>query len=229
MSNDRKKALDAALSQIDKQFGKGSAMTFGQRQVIDVDVIPTGSLNLDLALGVGGYIWFWGKPVGVNNYINKATLQLVVDSPEILTYMGMVDNTPLDFHSGKLASYTLEQEQKSLEKTKKARKALDKYGPAGLEGQELLSWKITAWFLDDLIRQSQYPYSNYPVNQISGPTVDLPQFLTDTHTIKNKKSVELSFGLQSPSSIVYAVFCLKKIFPYNVFMAPNIESLFTGC
>ncbi len=55
MSNDRKKALDAALSQIDKQFGKGSAMTFGQRPVVDVDVIPSGSLNLDIALGVGGY------------------------------------------------------------------------------------------------------------------------------------------------------------------------------
>jgi len=53
--NDRKKALDAALSQIDKQFGKGSAMTFGQRPIIDVDVIPSGSLALDLALGVGGY------------------------------------------------------------------------------------------------------------------------------------------------------------------------------
>ena len=53
--NDRKKALDAALSQIDKQFGKGSAMMFGQRPVVDVEVIPTGSIALDSALGVGGY------------------------------------------------------------------------------------------------------------------------------------------------------------------------------
>ena len=53
--NDRKKALDAALAQIDKQFGKGSAMKLGQRPVVDVDVIPSGSLALDLALGIGGY------------------------------------------------------------------------------------------------------------------------------------------------------------------------------
>lgn len=53
--NDRKKALDAALAQIDKEFGKGSAMKFGQKPVIDVDVIPSGSLALDIALGVGGY------------------------------------------------------------------------------------------------------------------------------------------------------------------------------
>jgi recombination protein RecA len=53
--NDRKKALEAALSQIDKQFGKGSAMTFGQKPIIDIEVIPSGSLALDVALGVGGY------------------------------------------------------------------------------------------------------------------------------------------------------------------------------
>ena len=52
---DRKKALDVALSQIDKQFGKGSAMMFGQRPIENVQVIPTGSLLIDNALGVGGY------------------------------------------------------------------------------------------------------------------------------------------------------------------------------
>lgn len=55
MNNDRKKALEAALSQIDKQFGKGSAMKFGEKPVVDVEVIPSGSLALDIALGVGGY------------------------------------------------------------------------------------------------------------------------------------------------------------------------------
>ncbi len=55
MSTDRKKALDAALSQIDKQFGKGSVMKMGQKAVTDIEVIPSGSLALDVALGVGGY------------------------------------------------------------------------------------------------------------------------------------------------------------------------------
>jgi len=52
---DRKKALEAALAQIDKQFGKGSVMTLGQKAVMDVEIIPSGSLALDSALGVGGY------------------------------------------------------------------------------------------------------------------------------------------------------------------------------
>ena len=55
MSENRRKALEAAMAQIDKQFGKGSAMMLGQRPITDVEAIPTGSLNLDIALGVGGY------------------------------------------------------------------------------------------------------------------------------------------------------------------------------
>ena len=51
---DKEKALAAALAQIEKSFGKGSIMKLGQRPHVDVDTIPTGSLGLDIALGVGG-------------------------------------------------------------------------------------------------------------------------------------------------------------------------------
>lgn len=48
-------ALDDAISQIEKKFGKGSVMRLGDRTAVDVDVIPSGSLALDKALGIGGY------------------------------------------------------------------------------------------------------------------------------------------------------------------------------
>ena len=53
-SAQKKKALDSAMSQIEKQFGKGSIMKLSADSRLDVHVIPTGSLSLDLALGVGG-------------------------------------------------------------------------------------------------------------------------------------------------------------------------------
>jgi len=53
-NNDREKALDMALAQIDKQFGKGSIMRMGEKTTLGIDVISTGALSLDLALGVGG-------------------------------------------------------------------------------------------------------------------------------------------------------------------------------
>lgn len=48
-------ALDDAISQIEKKFGKGSVMRLGDRTAVDIDVIPSGSLTLDKALGIGGY------------------------------------------------------------------------------------------------------------------------------------------------------------------------------
>ena len=49
------KALQAAMSKIEKDFGKGSIMRMGDEQIEQVEVIPTGSVALDTALGVGGY------------------------------------------------------------------------------------------------------------------------------------------------------------------------------
>ena len=54
VNTDRQKALEAALAQIDRAFGKGSAMKLGQREAMQIEAISTGSLGLDIALGIGG-------------------------------------------------------------------------------------------------------------------------------------------------------------------------------
>mgnify|MGYP003342592597 CR=1 FL=1 len=50
----KNKALDAALAQIERAFGKGSIMKLGQREALEIEAISTGSLGLDIALGIGG-------------------------------------------------------------------------------------------------------------------------------------------------------------------------------
>ncbi|HLU43168.1 MAG TPA: recombinase RecA [Microthrixaceae bacterium] len=54
MALEREKALEMALSQIEKQYGKGSVMKMGEKSSMDVESIPTGALSLDIALGIGG-------------------------------------------------------------------------------------------------------------------------------------------------------------------------------
>jgi uncharacterized protein (DUF885 family) len=152
--------------------------------------ILAGFLGLFVLAVAGASMWFWFTPVGLNNYVNKVTLQLTINSPQLLTQLGFIDDTPLDFHSGKLDDQTKEHEERMLERVREARAGLDRYGPEGLTGQELLTWKVTAWFLDDIIRQGEFEHSGYRVNQISGATVDLPQFLTDGHVIKSERSAE---------------------------------------
>ena len=51
---DKKKALQTAIAQIEKSYGKGTVMRLGDRPDMNVDAIPTGSLALDAALGIGG-------------------------------------------------------------------------------------------------------------------------------------------------------------------------------
>lgn len=54
MIEERKKALDTAIAQIEKNFGKGAVMTLNENVAMNVEAIPTGSLTLDMALGIGG-------------------------------------------------------------------------------------------------------------------------------------------------------------------------------
>ena len=149
-----------------------------------------GLAALVAVLVAGASVWFWFYPVTVNNAINKFTIEFAMDTPELMTGLGVIDNTPLDFHSGKLSAYTKAQDDKNIARLKKARVMMDRFNPEKLKGQEKLSWEIATWFLDDLISQTAIEYNGYRVNQISGPTVDLPQFLTDIHVIKNEKSVK---------------------------------------
>ena len=51
---EKKRALEAAMGQIEKQFGKGSVMKLGEFQAMNIEAIPTGALGLDIALGIGG-------------------------------------------------------------------------------------------------------------------------------------------------------------------------------
>ena len=52
--SEKTKALETAIAQIEKQFGKGAVMKLGQTTALNVEAIPTGSLSLDIALGIGG-------------------------------------------------------------------------------------------------------------------------------------------------------------------------------
>jgi recombination protein RecA len=54
VNNDKQKALELAINQIEKRFGKGSVMKLGEGRAESIATIPSGSLTLDLALGVGG-------------------------------------------------------------------------------------------------------------------------------------------------------------------------------
>ena len=146
-------------------------------------------MSLVLLAGFVAWLTLWYRPLTVNGYINKFTLQFLLSSPELLTYMGAIENTPLDFHSGKLGSYTREQDEKTLQLLRNARQELDHYGPEGLQGQALISWRVAEWTIDDLLTKAALQPFGYRINPLKGPLIQIPEMLTGSHQISSAKSV----------------------------------------
>ncbi len=149
---------------------------------------------LAVLAGVALLAWalLWWKPVGVDAYVNKISLELLLTSPQSMSQIGLVEDTWLDTYSGRLDSYTPDADKKALALLKRARKGLDKYGPNGLTGQQALTWRVAARYLDEQIAylDSPIPMDPYRINQISGVAIDTPMFLTDIHLIRSRRSAE---------------------------------------
>jgi len=145
---------------------------------------------LAVLFGMYKFTSAFGAPGSLNGYINKKSLSLMGDSPEALTFMGL-DGMPLiDNHSHRLGDYTEVQWDKSLGKAKDMMSGMGKYDPDKLKGQNLLSYEITKWLLEDQLANTDIRYTSYPINQLTGPHVNLPSFLTDRHAIKDRGSVD---------------------------------------
>ena len=97
-ANDREKALDSALAQIERQFGKGSIMRLGEEGRAPMDVIPTGSITLDVALGIGGLprgriVEIYG-PESSGNTPSRASRRRAVSLPSSMRSTRLTRTTP---------------------------------------------------------------------------------------------------------------------------------------
>jgi len=84
------KALQAALSKIEKDFGKGSIMRMGDEQIVNVEVIPTGSIGLNAALGVGGY-----SVQSLQVRLRWPSMPLPSARKQVALLLSLMQNTPL--------------------------------------------------------------------------------------------------------------------------------------
>lgn len=150
--------------------------------------IGGGAILVVLAALIGAAFWFWFTPVGLTNYINKAVVRYALTSPQDATAIGLVDGTPLDFHSGRLNRYTREAEQDRVAVLEELERGLARYGPEGLDPDDRLSWDLAAYVFADYRRAFETGGYGYWVDHFNSPPVALPRFLTDTHTIRNEKT-----------------------------------------
>ena len=141
-----------------------------------------------VAVGYG----LWG-PLPIHPTIERQTILQALDSPELLTQLGLVDGTILDFHSGKLDQIRPEDLDKA--RADLARNVAEIKGFTGLTGQQALSQQVMLEFYSTNLSLLDFPWvvpggGMYPVDQLFSPPVSLPQFLTDAHVVRDVTSAE---------------------------------------
>jgi len=160
-------------------------------------------LMLILVLLALGAIWLvyqllWGTPPLIHWAVERLSLRMILADPELLTTLGILDNTLLDFHSGRLtdASPRTMAHQRALDRDGLA--LIQRYNPAKLSGQEWITYHLMRWYFEQNLRGHRFNYhwvvnpvfmGPYPVNHVFGVQVDIVQFLCTYHQIKGRRSL----------------------------------------
>ena len=146
------------------------------------------SLTLVVAI-TGLYLinLFLMKPVSIDHYLGKEVVMEMLDSPEMLTYLGILDRFNfITNHQSKLSDEGLEELEEGLEEMRQAKKILESYDDSQLSQQQSITKKIALFDLNNNIKQQeQFPFHNFPLNQIGGIHLNMIQFMTDIHPIRS--------------------------------------------
>lgn len=159
---------------------------------------------LILALLALTLIWFvytllWGKPPFFNLAVERLTLRMVLKDPEILTTLGLLDNTPLDRHSGNLTDASPRYMDQLQQLDRDGVALMRRYDPQQLSGQKRLTHQLMRWYYEQNLRGHRFDYhwianpvfmGPYPVNHVFGVQIDLINFLCNDHKIKRRRSVQ---------------------------------------
>ncbi|HEY2071638.1 MAG TPA: DUF885 domain-containing protein [Rhizomicrobium sp.] len=145
-----------------------------------------------ICVGLWGFWTFVGQPFGFTAMLNMQTLKQLPDHPEELTSVGVLDGTILDFHSGKLDTYSLAERDAEYDRARRDEAEVKTWDKTKLSPQERMSWEIAVWNDERELANAKYPWLGangriYPVNQAFGIQMELPNFLLSQHQIKNAR------------------------------------------
>jgi uncharacterized protein (DUF885 family) len=158
------------------------------------------TLLLFIGLGLIGlvYMLVWGTPPDINLAVERYGLKMILADPELLTQIGLLDNTPLDFHSGRLTDVSPRGDRYRQQIDRDGLALLRRYDPTRLGGQKRITYHLMHWFFEQTLSGHRFGYhwqagpvfmGPYPINHVCGVQVDLIQFLSTYHKIKGRRSL----------------------------------------
>ncbi len=148
-------------------------------------------LGLLLVIGSGWtYRLLWGKPLNIDHFYGRVLIEYLLDEPELLSQLGFIDNTVLDFHSDELSDASPAHALKGIEKARRNLELLRSYDREDQTEAQLLSTATLDWFLENQVRGEAFVYHDYPINQLFGVQSEFPSFMDAVHQVIDEQSAE---------------------------------------
>lgn len=142
------------------------------------------------------YKYLWGKPLSFNHFILRCFIKEALSDPEKLSSLGLIENSYLDFHSGKLTDISFKANKKKLEEIKNQLTILHSYNRDKLSKQEKITYDMFEDYLNNYLKLASFNYGSlldfypYPINQFESVPNLLPEFMVNYHQIVDKKSAK---------------------------------------
>jgi uncharacterized protein (DUF885 family) len=147
-------------------------------------------LVLLVVAGYGGYRTLVGKPFAFNHLLDRQLAYFLLDDPELFTSLGVVDGGWLDFHSGQLTEYSLAKRAHDNQRLHEYLAEIREWDRSALDPQEQISYDMSLQVFETFASYEKFDWLGaggdlYPVNQISGMHIGLPNFMQFQHKVSN--------------------------------------------
>jgi uncharacterized protein (DUF885 family) len=147
---------------------------------------------LAAVLGYAVYRTVWGKPFTLNTLANRQALEFLARNPELFSLVGLLDGSVLDFHSGKLAPYTLAQRDGDYAQMARFLSEVRAFDRTRLERQDQVTYDILVDQYQTALAFKRFdwlaPDGLYAISPQFGAEAQLPGFLETVHVVKNDKT-----------------------------------------
>ena len=140
---------------------------------------------------LAGVIWvtnfIWFKPFNVNRFYDRVFAQFVLDQPEMLSQIHLLEQFGITFHQDDLDDESVAREDKRAAMLKETLQTLERYDRSQLNYQQALSYDVFQWSMNNMQKSmDRWRYYGYPVNQLFGLQNNFPSFMESTHQVTSK-------------------------------------------
>jgi uncharacterized protein (DUF885 family) len=153
-------------------------------------IVGWSALVLVAALAFCGYRIVWGKPFTINQLANRQAIEFLIANPELFTSIGIADGSILDYHSGKLTPYTVQQRDKGYAQLERFVHEVRWFDRARLARQDQITYDILIDQYQSGLELKRFDWlpadlETYAISPMFGAQATLPSFMETQHVVSN--------------------------------------------